>query len=393
MTWRNFAPRLGIAYLLKDAGNFTTVLRTGGGLFYSTETGYGVGLIDYPNSTSTTTSGLIYPFTQAQLTPPPIGVVTAAGLASQAFIGFNPHLAVPRVWQWNVSIEQRLGKDQSLTVGYVGSAGRRLFFSYTFLPASGNFEDVSYTDNASASDYNSLQMKFQRHVARGLQVLTSYTWSHSIDSASTNVFTDVPSWGNSDFDTRHSVSAAGVYNIPGVADNRWLKATTSGWELSTNFQARTAEPVVGLFAASKFNAAGILQYTEANLVPGVPVYLHGPQYPGGLSLNRAAFVAPPAGTTGDVPRNAFRGLDFWQDDMSLQRKFAFGEKAGLLRLRVDAFNLLNHPNFASLFVRNLTTSPSFGQATSMLTGFVGGSSTLYNSGGPRSLQVSLRYEF
>jgi hypothetical protein len=80
-------------------------------------------------------------------------------------------------------------------------------------------------------------------------------------------------------------------------------------------------------------------------------------------------------------------------DNSLQRKFALGEKAGLLRLRVDAFNIFNHPNFANYFVRNLSKSPLFGQASSMVNLFNGGANPLYNSGGPRSLQISLRYEF
>jgi hypothetical protein len=118
----------------------------------------------------------------------------------------------------------------------------------------------------------------------------------------------------------------------------------------------------------------------------------GPQYPGGTALNRAAFEKPPAGTEGDVQRNKFRDQGFWQWDTSLQRKFSLGEKWGLLRFRVDAFNLLNHPNFGGYFVRNLNHSPLFGQATSMAD-LLGPSIPLYNSGGPRSLQMSLRYEF
>ena len=393
MTYRNFAPRLGIAYLLHDKGNFETVFRTGGGLFYSTETPFGVANIgNYPNLGENDFYGVPYPLAPAQLAAPSIGTVTAAGLAGAALIGTNPHLALPRVWEWNATIEQKLGKNQSLTVGYVGSAGRRLYFSPVTLPASKNVSSVTYTENGSASDYNSLQVKFERHVARGLQVLASYTWAHSIDNVSTNVFTDQPLWGNSDFDIRHTVSVGAVYNIPGARGNGFVKAMTSGWELSDNYHAHTGTPVINLFSSSTF-VNGTLIYTLANIVPGVPVYLHGSRYPGGTALNRAAFAAPAKGQNGNVPRNTFRAQDFAQDDISLQRKFSLGEKAGALRLRLDAFNLTNHVNFADYFVRNLSKSPLFGQATSTAGLFNGGSNPLYNSGSARSLQISLRYEF
>ncbi len=171
-----------------------------------------------------------------------------------------------------------------------------------------------------------------------------------------------------------------------------MKATTSGWELSDNYRAHTGTPVINLFSASTF-VNGTLQYTLANIVPGIPVYLNGPQYPGGTALNRAAFAAPAKGTQGDVPRNTFRAQDFGQDDLSLQRKFRLGEKAGALRLRIDAFNLTNHANFADYFVRNLSKSALFGQASTTVGGFNGSANALYNSGAARSLQVSLRYEF
>lgn len=392
MSWRNFAPRLGIAYLLRNAANFETVLRTGGGLFYSTELPYGVGDVGYPDSTSATYKNQPYPFTTAQLTPPPTGIVTADGLANASLLGFNPHLALPRVWQWNLSLEQRLGRNQTFTTSYVGSAGRRLFNFPLSFPDSGVIEAEQITTNGSRSDYNALQLKFDRHLTSGLRTLVSYGWSHAIDNVSVDTFTYQPLWGNSDFDIRHTVSVAAIYSVPRVRTNRLLRTLASGWDFSSNFNARTGEPINNLFPTAKFLPNGTYAYVLADLVPGVPVYLHGSQYPGGTALNRAAFTSPPAGTQGDVPRNAFRNQGFWQLDSSLQRKFVLGEKAGLLRLRVDAFNLLNHPDFAGYFVTKLTKSPLFGTATSMANAF-GGSNPIYNSGGPRSLQVSLRYEF
>lgn len=392
MTWRNFAPRVGVAYLLRDAGNFGTVLRVGGGLFYSTELGAGVGAVTYPDDAFTSTYSLPFPVPPSQLVPPQTGVITPDGLAQNSLVGIAHNLAVPRVWEWNFSLEQQLGTSQSFTASYVGSAGRRLFFYPAIFPPSDVIGAVTFTENASQSNYNSLQLKFNRGLARGFQTLASYSWSHSIDNVSQDDYNYQPLWGNSDFDVRHAVSLAFLYDIPGLKTGRALKAVTSGWELSTNFQARTGLPVTGLFAPADVLPGGALAYVPAELVPGVPVYLNGPQYPGGTKLNRAAFAKPAAGQQGDVGRNEFRNQGFWQLDNSLHRKFSLGENRGLLRLRLDAFDLLNHPNFAGYFVRNLTTSPLFGQATSMVNNF-GGASPIYNSGGPRSVQVSLRYEF
>ncbi len=396
MTWRNFAPRLGVAYQVRESNNFETVLRMGGGLFYSTELGAGVGNVTYPNTATTSSFDVDFPPDSSDpslLVPPPTGTVTPEGLAENPLVGADQHLAVPRVWEWNVAVEQGLGANQSLTATYVGSAGRKLFFWPDIFPNSGNIEEVSFTENGSRSDYNSLQLRFDRHLTRGLQMLASYTWAHSLDSASQDDISQQPLWGNSDFDVRHAFSLGLVYDIPGAAHNWALKQITSGWEITTNFQARTGLPVTGLFAPSKFLPNGEFTYVEAEINPGVPFYVHGSQYPGGTALNAAAFKKPAAGTDGDAGRNQFRDQDLWQDDLSVQRKFVLGEKWGTLRFRFDAFNIVNHPNFGGYFVRNLVVNnPLFGQATAMAD-LLGPSSPIYNPGGPRSLQLSLRYEF
>jgi hypothetical protein len=83
-----------------------------------------------------------------------------------------------------------------------------------------NFGFVSVTSNSATSDYNALQVKFQRRLSRGLQALTSYTFSRSIDIASTDAvanYLNTPGSiaspnidrGNSDFDIRHSFTAGG----------------------------------------------------------------------------------------------------------------------------------------------------------------------------------------
>jgi hypothetical protein len=132
-----------------------------------------------------------------------------------------------------------------------------------------------------------------------------------------------------------------------------------------------------------------------DVVPGVPLVLYGPQYPGGKAFNPAAFTAAPSGQQGDFGRNVLRGFGAWQADFALQRQFLLTEKLGL-RFRAEFFNIFNHPNFGS--PTNILGSPLFGQSTQMLASSLAGTSgagfnPLYQIGGPRSMQLALKLEF
>lgn len=104
----------------------------------------------------------------------------------------DPHLSLPRSYQWNLALEQSLGTSQSLSLTYIGAIGRDLLRVTNLFNPSPSFQFVSVTDNSATSDYHALQLKFQRRLSRGLQGLISYTYSHSIDSASTDAFATLP---------------------------------------------------------------------------------------------------------------------------------------------------------------------------------------------------------
>jgi hypothetical protein len=138
-------------------------------------------------------------------------------------------------------------------------------------------------------------------------------------------------------------------------------------------------------------------------VAGEPLYLYGPEYPGGKSFNIAAF-APPAGAQGDLGRNVLRGLGAWQIDFALHREFLLSDRF-TLQLRAEVFNLLNHPNFANPSdsdnpgVLTVAPFPQWGAATQTLanglspSGVVGQLSPLFQIGGPRTMQLALRIHF
>jgi HEAT repeat protein len=97
-------------------------------------------------------------------------------------------LNLPRTYERNVACEQSLGSSQSLSLTYVGAIGRDLLRVSNILNPNPNFGQVILTDNSATSNYQALQVKFERRLSQGLQALASNTWSHSIDIASTDAF-------------------------------------------------------------------------------------------------------------------------------------------------------------------------------------------------------------
>ena len=133
-----------------------------------------------------------------------------------------------------------------------------------------------------------------------------------------------------------------------------------------------------------------------NLVPGVPLWIANPNVAGGEEINKAAFTIPTGAMQGALGRNALRGFDTTNVDLTLRRRFELREGLAL-QARADLFNIFNHPNFGNPV--NYLSSPQFGQATQMLGaslgtgGASGGLNPLYQIGGPRSVQLALKLLF
>jgi hypothetical protein len=287
---------------------------------------------------------------------------------------------------------------------YIGAIGRDLLRSTSLYNVNPSFQFVSVTGNSATSDYHALQLKVQRRLSRGLQALGSYTFSHSIDSSSTDAqaYLNTPSAfassnvdrGDSDFDIRHSFTAGVTYALHPQGLHSVVHAIFSGWSLDGFILARSAPPVDAVGAL--YFAAGTALYPRPNVNPGVPLELNGAGYPGGKIFNKAAFGTPPVGQQGNFGRNVLRGFGASQTDVGLQRIFRVSDKAGL-RFRAEFFNILNHPNFGS--PNNSLTSPLFGRSTQTLAnglgsgGASGGFNPLYQIGGPRSIQLALKLQF
>jgi hypothetical protein len=402
-TYGNLAPRVGVSYQLSQQGK-ETLLRGGLGIFY--DLGYGniaQAFTGIPYSRSVTLPGAAFPLSPALSVPPPLTFSPPYSLIR----GSAPDLKLPRTYQWNVAIEQSLGASQKFSASYVGAAGRSLLrqevISGSFL--NPNFTELDITRNTGRSDYHALQLQFVRRLSRGLQALASYTWSHSLDNSSGDSLFAVASEaiapevdrGPSDFDVRHSFSAAVTYDLPAPSLPAAGKAILGNWSVDFIVRGRTALPVnvvAGFPSPRVLGAVG----ARPDLVPGVPLYIDDPLVAGGRRINRAAFstVSIPKNATGTflrqgtLGRNALRGFNAFQLDLSLHRQFGLTERIKL-QFRAELFNIFNHPNFANPVVT--LSSGTFGQSTQMLGRGLGGLSTLYQIGGPRSTQLVVRLSF
>ena len=415
-TYRNFAPRIGMAYQLSQNQRWQTVLRGGFGVFYdlaTSEVGNVTALTDYPFGIFSPIFGGTYPLTAVQVAPPPITPPTAS---NGLLFGFDPTLQLPYTLQWNVAMEQALGRQQTITASYIGASGRRLLQTADITSPNSHLARAELITNAATSNYNALQFQFQRRLSHNLQALVSYTWSHSIDTASAGSVLGSSSnglvaglnpelnRGPSDFDIRNAFSAALTYDVPAPKSNAFARAILRGWSTENIIQARSAPPV-NVFYGSFSLLSNFTTQVRPN-VSGQPLYLSGSQYPGGIALNPAAFTTPPLGANlptgqGSLSRNALRGFGATQWDFAIHRDFPIRESVKL-QFRAEMFNVLNHPNFGPP-VGNLGSpsalNPQFGKSTQMLgrslsgqTGF-GGFNPLYQIGGPRSIQLALKVTF
>ena len=431
-TYTNVAPRLGIAYQLSRSQNSQTVIRGGFGIFYdlaNSQAGNSLSATAYPFGSETVNFGT---FPLASAAPPPVSPPTSSNPG--VLFGFDPHLKLPYTDQWNLAIEQTIGQNQSITASYVGARGRRLIQSLLANQPNAALIFAQLVTNAATSDYHAAEVQFQRRLTHGLQALLSYTWSHSIDTASAGSVFGNPSSsnalssaiasqnrGSSDFDVRHSFSAGITYSFPTV-QNMLGRAILNGWSTDNFVVVRSAPPAT-LTDALFFQFNGMFASIRPDIVAGQPLYLYGAQCantleplepggqqhlpcPGGKGFNPAAFTDPPVDASGNpirqgtLGRNALRGFGAAQWDFAVHRDFGLYE-ALKLQFRAEMFNALNHPNFGppngNFFVGGY---PGFGVSSQTLGENLSGSnlggggfSSLYQIGGPRSIQLALKLIF
>ncbi len=429
--WNAFAPRLGVAYMLRQSAGHELVLRGGYGLYWDNGAFETNGGPYWPQTAYQYEFGVSFPATSAQLAPP-----AQPSINNPPYNGHFPvapyDYALPRVYQWNVALEQSFGPNQTLTVTYVGNAGRRLFRNATvqagssYPIASRLFTTGTYFSlysnapkSADYSNYNGLQVQFRRQ-SHSLSTILNYTWSHALDTSS-GWYSVSPNWWNyspsadyasADVDVRHNFSGGFTWNVPSVTAHggfsSFAHALTSHWNFSGIVAAQSGMPVNLYYytygSLQDLVFGGTYAEVRPNLNPGVPVWISSSASPGGRYLNPAAFSLPSTlGVQGSTPRNFTRWNGYIQPDISIAREFPLGERMRL-GLKVEAFNFINHPMFypptgymgyalGGKFYPYNYPPYGFGKVTETLNYANYYESPEYAPGGPREMQVSMRLSF
>ncbi len=402
--WNDIGPRFGMAHQLENTPGWEAVLRMGMGIFH--DLGYGATMSAFNGAPYSSQNNLImptFPLTSTAIKAPSLPASKPYGRLSVS----DPILMSPSITQWNISLEQTIAHKQTLTMSYIGNSSTSLLLTDTQASYTSDYIFLRLTSNGAESSYHAGQLQYRRRFSSDLLAQLSYTYSNSMDTLPTNPsrsgFVTVSSGDKvlSDFDVRHTLAASANYRLPGPRSGP-ARQILGDWWLDGVLFARTAMPMDVLALASQTGEDDDGEEYISSFAQVRPdydgdyeVWLSDANAPGGRVLNPEAFTAPEEFTNGNLGRNALRGFNAFQLDLSLRKQLSFGDRVKL-NVFAQAFNVFNHANFANLTAQegaNLA-SPAFGYATRTLNvSGGGGAGSMYRIGGPRSMQFGMRFTF
>jgi len=410
--WAAFGPRLGFAYDLTGSGK--TILRGGFGTMYERIQGndmYNAGP-NIPFSSSVTLNNVL--LSNPTTSVPTNGTINPAAEATVADItGLDVvQNKLPVSYQYSFGVQHALSARSVLSVTYVGNQNRHQNdYRETNLPdpsllagiASGTdttpysqlvpylgFHSIKMSEDVQNSHYNGLQAELHTQIRRDLTLQAAYTYSKAFDPAtSSNGVSDLNNTSNpyshaydngpSGLDRAQIAFVSFVYDIPFLkgSDNRLLKGTVGGWQVSGIVTMVSGEPLNVNLGGVSGNISNTLP--NSNNRPDVSGAIQQPHTVNAWFSNaNSSLVAPAPGTFGNLPFNALRGpgRDNW--NLSLFKSFLFSESRGShLEFRAEFFNAFNHTEFNA--VSTSLSASNFGAITS--------------AHDPREIQLGLKLYF
>jgi hypothetical protein len=381
MNWKNFSPRLGIAW--QPAFLRGTVVRAGAGLYYPSQralyelfgiTAPGVSIVQSianspykPLPTYILGQNVFPPMSQVPITPEFANNVTGTVLA------LDQNMPTSYSEQWNLSIEHSVGRNALAEIAYVGSQSHRLPVrwnaddcstpgSLTCTASAIPWPQYSYvyfaSDRASAN-YNAFTARFQREFSGGFNFLANYTWSKAItNTMEGGANTPLNQMGSclacdrglAAFNAPQRLTFASVWYFPLGRGKRFFQNASPFWDhvvggwgidgiatfqsgnpFTVNAPNNTADPLTNFRANQLCNGRDKLQNTDLRT--------------NGLYwFNPTCFAAPQAGFFGDSGVNIITGPGVNNWDLAVEKDTPLREAIGL-QFRAEFFNAWNHAQF------------------------------------------------
>jgi hypothetical protein len=379
---------------------------------------------------------LISSYNQQGPGTPTVGILT--------FQGIDPDLRSAHAYVYDLGIERPIARALFLEADYQGSSGRHLGIyvdqnqpsvivrngavrgplapNEQIFPYS-HFGQAQIAKSIGNSNYNGLVLSARRQDPHGLLLQASYTLGKSLDynssyfgSGSSTGETGAPidarnlalEHGPSAFDVRQRFVAAFALDLPVGPGHRvfgWHNGVTrqifGGWRIAGIITLQTGSPFTVVYGGP--DTSGFNQQTAGtspdggnrpNLVMGGPLPQNNRAPDAAFDTSR--FAPNLAGQDGTSGRNSYRGPGLQNINFSAIKSFPLGAALGehpRLQFRAEFFNMFNHTNFAAP-VADLNNA-NFGRITQTLGSAMATSAAISGgaTGGPRIVQLALRFEF
>lgn len=315
-----------------------------------------------------------------------------------------------------------------------------------FNPKFPYLANIFQMGNVYKSNYDGLQVTLNARNYHGLSMVAGYTYSHALDDVGANwdfgygsglpqnAHNPAAEYANSDFDIRHRLTVSLTYAIPG---RKGFGQMREGWEINSIITLESPQYWGPMDEGTDAAGVGPLPVSPPANTPirwsfygktsdfksqkgvGIPYFpkatnqscaTQAMAVDGGVagastaSLNlfgcyangSSVMIPPPLGQFGNMGRNIFQDTGFRNFDFSLAKNFHFGETMRL-QARAEFFNIFNHPNFANPyggqngFGLNDPSVRPFGCGCA--TPDIAAANPAVGSGGPRSVQLGLKFTF
>jgi hypothetical protein len=361
----NFAPRLGVVYDI--SGNGTRTVRAGYGVYFQSLTNATL-LANFQNAPISQRQTFVANATVPNISMSDPFPAALAGTSVQAQ-GFEPFWNLGRTQRWSADVQQALGTQAAVTLGYVGSTSNYMPRAYNInQPVLGpgtpqsrrpfpQYGDITWNIADGEGDYHSLQSKFEKRMANRWSAILAYTWQKAMNNVNDGGAGDTGNqnayardeFGLAGHNRTHRFTASVIWEIPGS------HVLLRNWQFAGVYTASTGQPFTPVLTTDR---AGIGSFTGQRPDAVCDGNLPGGERSADRWIDTSCYPLQALGTFGNVGRNTLFAPGLQTTDIVFSRFVELGG-GNSFQFRWEVFNLFNHTNF--LIPNRNADSPDFGK--------------------------------